>query len=433
MGKTKKESHQHKPQPSTNEKLQMLHMDLSGPMRVESINGKRYILIIVDDHSWFTWVKFLRTKDEASKIIIKFLKQTQVSLKVIVRYLCINDDTKFINQTLRTYTEDVGITHHKSVAQLVHNHAALTSTKPPTKYDWDLLFQPMFNEYFKPPSTVSTTISAATLPPQDITKASSSSTINQDALSPTKVKLKNYKEAMKESCSIKAMQEEIHKFKSLEVLELVPRPSNLVANGYRPEEGIDFEESFASVSRIEAIHIFIAYVAHKNMTVFQIDIKITFLNESTLWAETSAKGLDYKFLKFPKAKYALKMLKKYGLDQCDAVDIPVVESCPNLVFAVYMCARYHPKPTEKHLTAVKRVFRYLKGTNNMGLWYLKDTRFDLTAFADADHAGCQDSRKTGGQITKALARERFEFLINSLGMQSITPKELKHLAELDEE
>ncbi|GKC96506.1 retrovirus-related pol polyprotein from transposon TNT 1-94 [Tanacetum coccineum] len=76
MGKSKKESHPHKPKPSTNEKLRMLHMDLCGPMRVESINKKRYILVIVDDYSRFTWVKFLRTKDEAPEIIIKiFLKQ----------------------------------------------------------------------------------------------------------------------------------------------------------------------------------------------------------------------------------------------------------------------------------------------------------------------------------------------------------------------
>ncbi|GJR99389.1 hypothetical protein Tco_0315898 [Tanacetum coccineum] len=69
-------------------------------------------------------------------------------------------------------------------------------------------------------------------------------------------------------------------------------------------------------------------------------------------------------------------------------------SRPDLVFAVCMCARYQAKPTEKHLTAVKWVFWYLKGTINMGLWYSKDNGFDLTAFADADHAGCQDLRKS---------------------------------------
>ncbi|GJY64292.1 hypothetical protein Tco_0465752 [Tanacetum coccineum] len=123
------------------------------------------------------------------------------------------------------------------------------------------------------------------------------------------------------------------------------------------------------------------------------------------------------------SKYALEMLKKYGLNQCDAVDIPMVgqskldedlnrtpvdptryrgmvgslmylASRLGLVFVICMCAQYQAKPIKKHLTVVKRVFRCLKGTINMGLWYLKDTGFNLTAFADADHAGCQDSRKS---------------------------------------
>ncbi|GJT43387.1 retrovirus-related pol polyprotein from transposon TNT 1-94 [Tanacetum coccineum] len=116
-GNSKKESHPHKPEPSTNEKLQMLHMDLYRLMRVESINKKRYILVIVDDYSRFTWVKFLRTKDEAPEIIIKFFKQAQVSLNTTVRYLRIENGTEFLNQTLRNYTDDVGITHNTSTAR----------------------------------------------------------------------------------------------------------------------------------------------------------------------------------------------------------------------------------------------------------------------------------------------------------------------------
>ncbi|GKA05734.1 hypothetical protein Tco_0684854 [Tanacetum coccineum] len=66
-------------------------------------------------------------------------------------------------------------------------------------------------------------------------------------------------------------------------------------------------------------------------------------------------------------------------------------SRPDLVFAVCMCARYQSRPTKKHLEAVKRVFWYLQGTINMGLWYPKDTAMALIAYADADHAGCQDT------------------------------------------
>ncbi|GKB27314.1 hypothetical protein Tco_0866715 [Tanacetum coccineum] len=69
-------------------------------------------------------------------------------------------------------------------------------------------------------------------------------------------------------------------------------------------------------------------------------------------------------------------------------------SRPDLVFAVCMCARYQSRPTKRHLEAVKRVFRYLQGSINMGLWYPKDTAMALTAYADADHAGCQDTRRS---------------------------------------
>ncbi|GKF12879.1 hypothetical protein Tco_0050805, partial [Tanacetum coccineum] len=69
----------------------------------------------------------------------------------------------------------------------------------------------------------------------------------------------------------------------------------------------------------------------------------------------------------------------------------LTSSRPDLVFAVCMCARYQANPIEKHLHAVKRIFRYLRGTINMGLWYLKDSCIALIAFADADHAGCQDT------------------------------------------
>ncbi|GJZ11229.1 hypothetical protein Tco_0545988 [Tanacetum coccineum] len=69
-------------------------------------------------------------------------------------------------------------------------------------------------------------------------------------------------------------------------------------------------------------------------------------------------------------------------------------SRPDFVFVVCMCARYQAKPTKRHFEAIKRVFWYLKGTINMGLWYPKDNVMSLTAYADADHAGCQDSRRS---------------------------------------
>ncbi|GKC33215.1 retrovirus-related pol polyprotein from transposon TNT 1-94 [Tanacetum coccineum] len=117
MGKSKKKPHKPKSEDTNQEKLYLLYMDLCGPMRVASVNGKKYILLIVDDYSRFTWVKCLRSKDEAPDFIIKFLKMIQLWLKVHVRRIRTNNGTKFVNQTLREYYEKVGISHETSVAR----------------------------------------------------------------------------------------------------------------------------------------------------------------------------------------------------------------------------------------------------------------------------------------------------------------------------
>ncbi|GJZ97142.1 retrovirus-related pol polyprotein from transposon TNT 1-94 [Tanacetum coccineum] len=258
----------------------------------------------------------------------------------------------------------------------------------------------------------------------------------------------------------------------------------LVARGYRQEKGIDFEESFAPVARLEAIRIFLAFAAHINMVVYQMDVKTTFLNgnlreevyvsqpdgfvdpdnpnhvyklkkalyglkqalrawydmlSSFLISQDFSKGsvdptlfihkegkelllvqvyvddiifaastpelcdlfakimcskfkmsmmgkfsffLGLQIFQNPRgifinqSKYALESLKEYGFDSCDPVDTPMA------------------RPTKKHLLAVKRIFRYLKGTVNRGLWYPKDSSIALIAFADVDHAGCQDTRRS---------------------------------------
>ncbi|GJR15574.1 retrovirus-related pol polyprotein from transposon TNT 1-94 [Tanacetum coccineum] len=117
LGKSKKSSHQPKAEDTNQEKLYLLHMDLCGPMRVASINGKRYILVIVDDYSRFTWVRFLRTKDEAPEAIIKCIKNIQVRLNATVRNVRTDNGTEFVNQTLREFYENVGISHQTSVAR----------------------------------------------------------------------------------------------------------------------------------------------------------------------------------------------------------------------------------------------------------------------------------------------------------------------------
>nr|GFA04421.1 hypothetical protein [Tanacetum cinerariifolium] len=415
MGKSKKKSHKSKYEDTNQEKLYLLHMDLYGPMRVESVNGKKYILVIVDDYSRFTWVKCLRSKDEAPDFIIKFLKMIQVRLKVPVQLALSPHQNGVTERHYRTLIKDartmliyaqallflwaeavatacytqnriiVRLRHDKIPYELLHDKLLdlsflhfLTRTKttsstpfvPPSRNDWDLLFQPLFDELLTPspsvdppaPEFIAPINEVITPEPAKSTGSPSSTTVDQDTPSPSKsqtipktqppvipldveednqdikvahmgndpffvstrlqlheqalfcyydvfltsVKPKTYKDALTQSCWIEAMQEQLNDFERLEVWELVPRPdkvmvitlkwiykvkldelrgilknkARLVARGYHQEEGIDFEESFAPVAILEAISIFLVYFAHKNMVVYQMDVKIAFLNRN---------------------------------------------------------------------------------------------------------------------------------------------------------
>nr|GEX34718.1 retrotransposon protein, putative, unclassified [Tanacetum cinerariifolium] len=280
--------------------------------------------------------------------------------------------------------------------------------------------------------------------------------------------------------TIKSMQEELNEFERLEVWELVPRPdkvmvitlkwiyklkldelggilknkARLMARGYCQEEGIDFEESFAPVATLEAIRIFLTYAAHKNMVIYQMDMKTAFYNgnlQEEVYVSQSDGFVDQDnpnhVYKLKIALYGLKqaprawydMLSSFLLSQDFSkglvdptlfiLDTPMVEkskldedkkrkaidpshyygmigtllyltaSRPDLQFSICMCARYQARPTEKNLHAVKRIFRYLRGTVNHGLLYSKDSLVALTTFADTDHAGCQDIRhSTSGSL-----------------------------------
>nr|GEU56541.1 retrovirus-related Pol polyprotein from transposon TNT 1-94 [Tanacetum cinerariifolium] len=228
----------------------------------------------------------------------------------------------------------------------------------------------------------------------------------------------------------------IYKVKLDEYGYVLKNKARLVAKGYRQEEGIDFEESFALVARIEAIRIFIANAANHPTHVYRLKKALYELKQAPqAWYDTLSRFLlDNKFSKgavdptlFTQktSKHVLLVqIYKFRMDSCNSVDTPMVDrlkldedplgipvdqtrffsmvgslmyltaSRPDLVFVVCMCARYQASPTKNHLEALKRVFWYIKGTINWGLWYSKDTAMALTAYADADHAGCQDTRRS---------------------------------------
>ncbi|KAJ9566851.1 hypothetical protein OSB04_002817 [Centaurea solstitialis] len=117
MGKIKKSSHKLKVEHNTSKPLQLLHMDLCRPMRVQSINGRKYVLVIVDDFSRYTWVNFLRSKDGASDIIISFIRNVQVRLQLPVQVIRTDNGTEFKNRKLDSFLDSVSITHTFSAAR----------------------------------------------------------------------------------------------------------------------------------------------------------------------------------------------------------------------------------------------------------------------------------------------------------------------------
>nr|GFC48259.1 putative ribonuclease H-like domain-containing protein [Tanacetum cinerariifolium] len=114
QGKSKRASQPPKPVPNSMQRLHLLHIDLCGPMRIASINGKRYVLVIVDDYSRYTWVHFLRSKDEALEVIKTFLKRITVLLQSPVIIIRTYNGTEFKNHVLKQYFDSVGISHQMS-------------------------------------------------------------------------------------------------------------------------------------------------------------------------------------------------------------------------------------------------------------------------------------------------------------------------------
>ncbi|GJY14943.1 putative ribonuclease H-like domain-containing protein [Tanacetum coccineum] len=568
LGKSKKSSHQPKAEDTNQEKLYLLHMDLCGPMRVASINGKRYILVIVDDYSRFTqilreWFQNVgimhqtsvartpqlngvverrnRTVVEAAQTMLIFSKAPLFLWAKAINTSCYTQNRSLIrlryNKTPYKLMQDkksdlsffrvfgslcyptndhedlgkfdakadigifVGYAHAKKafriynrrtriITETIHYKTRFKSCTqqpcfPSIRDDWDRLFQPIFDECFNPPTiAISPVLEAAALrakvlvdspvltfidqdaPSINSTSQGSSSNVRQlhtllehlgrwtkdhpianvigdpsrsvstrkqletdamwcyfDAFL-TSIESKNFKQAITEPSWIDTMQEEIHEFERLEVWELVPCQDNvfliklkwiykvktdefgrvlknkarLVAQGFRQEEGIDFEESFASVTRIEAIRIFVANAAHKNMTIYQMDVKTAFLNGEL--KEEVYVSQPEGFVDHGNLSHVYNLQKPlYGLKQAP-------RACrPDFNYGVCLCARYQAKPIEKHLLAVKWIFQYLNGTLNMGLWYSKDT--DMSAIALCCN-NVQNSRAKHIDIRYHLIKEQVE-------------------------
>ncbi|GKD50219.1 retrovirus-related pol polyprotein from transposon TNT 1-94, partial [Tanacetum coccineum] len=254
------------------------------------------------------------------------------------------------------------------------------------------------------------------------------------------VEPKTYKDALTQTCWIEAMHEELNEFERLEVWKLVPRPNKvmvitlkgiykvkldelggilknkarLVARGYRQEEGINFEESFASVARLDAIRNFSRICCSREYDRLPNGRHSARRSLCQPTEREFSKGTVDPTLFIRRQGKDILLVQIYVDDIIFASTTPelwkavdpthyrgmvgtlmyLTTSRPDLTFDVCMYARCQAKPIEKHLHAVKRIFKYLRGTVNKGLWYPKDSSIALTAYADADHAGCQDTRRS---------------------------------------
>nr|GEZ44725.1 retrovirus-related Pol polyprotein from transposon TNT 1-94 [Tanacetum cinerariifolium] len=301
LSKAKRSSFKLKVVPSSKGRLHLLHMDLCGPMRVASINGNKYILVIVDDYSRYTWTLFLPSKDETPKMLKDFLTMIQRNLQAPVITVRTDRGTEFLNKTLNAFFKEEGIEHQTSTAQTPEqngivkrqNHYDNPDPVPqrqdvyssadayvPSQQELDMLFGPLYDEFFNAGTNPSTSIPSTSAPSTQINMhdeensndqaekgehipddeftnhfcastqevaESSSHNIEQVRRNPSRpvqtrrqlatdpkmcmyartvstAKLKIIKEAMADSAWIKAMQEELHQFDRLQVWELVDKP-----------------------------------------------------------------------------------------------------------------------------------------------------------------------------------------------------------------
>nr|GEV11848.1 retrovirus-related Pol polyprotein from transposon TNT 1-94 [Tanacetum cinerariifolium] len=491
QGKIHRKHHKCKTASASNKPLYLLHMDLCGPMRVESINEKRYMLVVVDDYSRYTWVFFLYSKDEATDVIISFMKKTQVNLQLQVQRVRTDNGTEFKNKTLAKFFDEVGITQQFSAARtpqqngvverrnrtlveaaktmlifanlplflwveaivtacFTQNHSIIHKRFDKTPYELmnkrkpNIKFFRVFECRFyllsdyedvgklKAKGDIGVFVgyskesAAFRIYNKQTRKIHESVNVNFDEISKMASKqfslelgLSNLNETGKFSnpsvsqvsgTSKKDLEDLFHNFydeyfdaskimksstinvetsnveiplneeevfhesfesfqeesssslnddnKKDEISLVIRNKARLVAVGYSQQEGIGYGETLAPTSFLNGILKEEVYVGQPSSFVSK---------------------------QYPNYVYALDKAL-YGLKQAP-------RAWPDIMFATCMCARYQTNPNEHHVSAVKRIFRYLKGTINLGLWYPKDSGFNLTAYSDADHAGCHLDRK----------------------------------------
>nr|GEX05123.1 retrovirus-related Pol polyprotein from transposon TNT 1-94 [Tanacetum cinerariifolium] len=382
LGKSKKHTRKPKAENTNLEVLNTLYMDLRGPMRVQTINGKKYILVIVDDYSR-------------------------------KGYRIYNKRTRRIMETIYIQFDELS----KPMAPV------LLSTGPTPTFLTPRPIKPLH---------VKTLVSLATAVPVPFNLADTpfSSTIDQDAPSPSHSRSSSELQspslqqgvaaestimednplahvdhdpfvnvfALKPSFDASSSGD-IYKVKLDEYGDVLKNKARLVAKEYHQEEGIDFEESFAPVARIKAIRIFITIAASKNMTIYQMDVKTTFFNgelKEEVYVSQQEGFVDPDHLTHV---YRLKNAL-YGLKQASRAWYDILSRflLDNSAIALYCNNAQHSR--SKHIDIRHHFIRKQVKKGVVELYFVT-TNYQLTNI-----------------FTKALPRERFEFLLLRLVLPS---------------
>nr|GEW77356.1 hypothetical protein [Tanacetum cinerariifolium] len=225
---------------------------------------------------------------------------------------------------------------------------------------------------------------------------------------------------------------------------VIRNKARLVAQGHTQEEGIDYEEVFAPVTRIEAIRLFLTYASFIGFTVYQMDVKSAFfmtlfirkhkgdfllvqvyVDDIIFGSSNPQQCREFEALMHEKFqmsamgelnfflglqvlqkkdgiflsqdKFVGDILKKFGYSDVRSMIgslMYLTASRPDIMFDVYACTRHQVTPKECHLYAVKRIFKYLKGHPKLGIWYPRESPFDLVAYSDSDYGGATQDRKS---------------------------------------
>nr|GEU41606.1 hypothetical protein [Tanacetum cinerariifolium] len=433
IGKSKKNPHKPKSEDTNQEFFYLLHMDLCGPMHVASVNGKKYILVNVDDYSSVD-----PPAPEVIALIAEVVAPEPAESTGSPSSTTVDQDapspsnfettpetqSPVISNNVKEENHDLNIAHM--------NNDSL----------FGILILENDSEYSSL-DVIPTVVHTATPNSEHVTKWTKDHPLDNIIVEPN-----SYKDTLTQACWIEAMQEELNEFERLKVWELVPCPDKLMVitlkwiykttflNGIlRDEVYVSQPDGF--VDKDNPNHVYKlkkALYGLKQSPRARYDILSKFLLSQKFSKETvdlilfiRKKGKDIVL-----SKYALKSFKKYGIESSDSMDTPMVEksklnedpqwkavdpthyhgmvgtlmyrttSRPDLTFAVCMCAR--------------------------GLWYPNDCSIALIAYANANHVGCQDTRRSTSRSMQLLGERLVSWLSKRQKSIVISSTEAKYIA-----